>query len=157
MKTPYTRLQIVLEVLSVALLAAMAVYAVWEWVHLPARIPTHFGLDGQVDSIGSKNILFFPLAMGAAFYILFSVLMRFPQNWNTGAAYATQDKPRIYSALKTMILGMKLCLLAVFFILEWLMSNAQGGLFWLTFLPVAAIVAMLAAYSVWARRLHEKG
>ena len=60
------------DILNTALAAGLAAATLWAWPRLPARIPTHFGLDGQADAWGARTpgSWFMAPAMGLLLYAM---------------------------------------------------------------------------------------
>jgi uncharacterized membrane protein len=51
------------EMIAPALIVAMFAVAIWMWPSVPARIPIHWNIHGQIDGYGSKfaGLLLMPL------------------------------------------------------------------------------------------------
>jgi uncharacterized membrane protein len=66
------------EVPQLALIAAMFALAAWAWPRLPAQIPTHWNLQGEVDGHGNKfvGLLLLPFTV-LGLYILMLLLPLF--------------------------------------------------------------------------------
>lgn len=57
MKIPYTRIEYLLEIVSIAGVALAAAMLICHWAQLPDLIPRHYGLLGEVDAWGGKGTL----------------------------------------------------------------------------------------------------
>jgi uncharacterized membrane protein len=66
------------EIPQLVLIGAMFALAAWAWPHLPAQIPTHWNLQGEVDGHGNKfvGLLLLPLTV-LGLYCLMMVLPLF--------------------------------------------------------------------------------
>lgn len=63
------------NVIMWALIIAPYIYLISIWQQLPAKVPTHFNLQGQADNWSSKNLLFFiPTGLGAIMYFIMLAL-----------------------------------------------------------------------------------
>jgi uncharacterized membrane protein len=60
------------EVPQLALIAAMFVLAAWAWPRLPAQIPTHWNVQGEVDGHGNKfvGLLVLPLTVLGIYFLM---------------------------------------------------------------------------------------
>jgi uncharacterized membrane protein len=60
------------EIPQLVLIAAMFVLATWAWARLPAQIPTHWNLQGEVDGRGNKfvGLLVLPLTVLGVYLLL---------------------------------------------------------------------------------------
>ena len=56
-RLPFTRTQKWWELGSITVLVFWAAYLLRVWDQIPATVPTHFGLTGQINSYGGKESL----------------------------------------------------------------------------------------------------
>ena len=76
-----------------------ATYLAYTWADLPARIPTHFGLDGSADGYTAKrNIWLFCLALPLGVYLLLTYLPRLDPKRRLDAARARREENREQAA-----------------------------------------------------------
>lgn len=99
---------------ALLLLLGMGVFLLLSWQSLPERIPGHYNAAGVVDRWGGKREILFTPVMALVLYLFISWLERFPQAWNTGVKVTEENRERVYGALKSMIVTMKLLLVGVF-------------------------------------------
>ena len=65
------------QLLTLVALVIPPLYQLYAWPHLPAQIPTHFGLDGQPNDYTSRDSIWLvTLALPLGTALLFSVLPR---------------------------------------------------------------------------------
>jgi hypothetical protein len=72
----------VLEVLSIAGLFFMWVYVLFEYQHLPAIIPIHFDLKGNIDNYGSRWTIFLLPAIISIVVAGLTILTKYPHVFN---------------------------------------------------------------------------
>lgn len=104
---PRTRLEIVLEVLGLAAMAGLVVFALRAWPTLPASVPVHFAVDGEVDAWGGKGSLLALLGLCFVFYAGLSVLERFPHIYNYPVPVTVENAPRLYLLGRQLMLALK--------------------------------------------------
>ncbi|MEG1496466.1 MAG: DUF1648 domain-containing protein [Clostridiales bacterium] len=114
MKTPYTKLQILLEAIGALLLISTLLIFLFSWKTLPAEIPTHYNLAGEIDAWGTKNsVLFIPLT-SLFIYIGISIVTFFPKIWNMPFKVKPQNAKKLYQCEKTMLIATKIEVVALF-------------------------------------------
>lgn len=79
---PFSRLEVILEVLSLAGLIVMALMIMKEWALLPATIPSHFNAAGQPDGYSGKASLIMLPVIGLLLYLMLGMLRFFPHVYN---------------------------------------------------------------------------
>lgn len=77
-KPRYTKVELVLEFISLLALLTYLIYIVANWSSVPQIIPDHFGWASMPDSWDSKGMLPTMLYVTSFIYILLSVLSRYP-------------------------------------------------------------------------------
>lgn len=160
MKLKYTWPQIFLEIAGAALIAGTAVFLVLNWNTFPERIPTHFNMLGQADAWGPKSDSLFLPILGVGLYVLITVLTFFPAIWNMNLRYKEENKTAVYQTVKTMILVLKIEVVAIFLYIFYYMASAQNlpGYFTpavLAFLLVPILLFLLRAYRVGNKRQED--
>ncbi len=78
-KEPVDRFFEIIGLIGVVLLVALP------FVHfgsLPDTVPVHYGINGQPDSYGSKNMVWLLMVVGIIIYISLAVLTRYPHIFN---------------------------------------------------------------------------
>lgn len=148
MNLRYSTFQKCLQALCILCLLGTMVYLAAVWGQLPARIPTHFNAYGQPNAWGGRLfLLFFPIVSVLLFAGL-TVVERFPHRWNSPVKITERNRAAVYQGLRTMLLLVKLEMLAMFFYLSVAQTRAPppGVVFFL--LGAGAPVATCIACSV---------
>ena len=81
-KPHYTKVEIILEVISISAFLTFLIFTFFIWPSVPQRIPDHFGWSGMPDSWGSKGIFPTMLYVTLFIFILLSIFSRFPRAIN---------------------------------------------------------------------------
>ncbi len=89
-----------------------AVYLLLNWGALPETVPAHIGPDGLVDGWGGKGELAVLPVVILLFYILLSVLQRFPHTYNYLVRITEENAPAQYRIAVSMMGWMNLILSA---------------------------------------------
>lgn len=119
--------------ISWGLLAVWAGWFLWQFPQLPEEMPLHFGFDGRPDRWGPKEELWVPVILCIVLFAALTVVMRFPQIWNTGSKKVTEQNCRwVYQNLASMLVSIRLGMVIVFSIsLCMAVKTGRNGLwFW---------------------------
>ena len=108
MKTRYTALQIVLEILGALLIVFMAVSVIRQWHTLPEAIPGHYDSHGDVDRWASRWEIFVMPLIGLVLYLLLTAMAAFPGKWGLPNSLPEEHRRAIHSRVRTMISVLKL-------------------------------------------------
>ncbi len=120
---------------------------------LPARIPTHFGMDGKPNGWGGPESLWLLPAVGTLLALLMTVVSRHPQSFNYPVRVTRENRARLEGLALEMIAWLRLEVLCLFAWIEWAtIEMARQGKaafpphsFLFAILPVlATIVAYMA-------------
>lgn len=114
MRQKYTRSQVVLEIIAVLIILATAAFLLTRWPLIPEQIPGHYNAAGQVDRWGDRSEILALPAVGILLYGLLTVISCFPSLWNVPVTITEDNKPGVFSRMKTMLLVLKVEMLAVF-------------------------------------------
>ena len=141
--------------------AAAVIAAAWEiairWSALPAKIPTHFGIDGQANGWGGRESLLVLLASTVVMFVLLTVAEKYQRLVNIPVK-VDREAPETKRVIRSLAIAVKAVL--------------SGGFFWIThvtigiamqqrtamgrfFLPVflGAVVVAVIYYCVRLKRL----
>jgi uncharacterized membrane protein len=144
----------ILEALALAAvvwLVYLAVGAFYGPARLPARVPTHFGVNGRPDAWGpAAALLFFPV-IGIALYLLINWVARHPSVFNFPVRVTPVNRPRLEALALDMIAWLKAELAWLFAALEGFALHAArhtGAGIPVALMPVAlvCIFAVIAWY-----------
>jgi uncharacterized membrane protein len=151
---PLTGLQLKLEVLAFALLAALWAYVLFVYGSLPNSIPMHFNTAGQVDNWGNKNTIFLMPTLATVICVGFYFLCKVPHIHNymvnitpENAAYQYSNSTLLLRVVKVMV--MVLFLLAINKTIA-VVTN-QASLPWAVF--YFAVIAIVATPVVFIYRM----
>ena len=81
-KSQYTKIEIILEIISVLALLTFFIFTYSNWPGVPERIPDHFNMSGMPDSWGVKGKIPIMIYVTVFVFILFSIISRFPRMIN---------------------------------------------------------------------------
>lgn len=138
MKLKYTKSQVILEILTLLCLIGMFVYLILNYGNLPDKIPMHYNFAGEIDRWGSKKGLFFMPIMSILLYLLLTVVTFFPSAWNMPVTVKEENKIRVYSCVKTLMILMKLEIIVCFFYITYTMLHVEP--ISVAFLPIFLIL-----------------
>ena len=105
---------IIVNIICVLLLVGLVIYLIVAWGGIPDQIPGHFGADGTVTRYDSKGSLIIIPIIAWVMFLGISLVERFPQVWNTGVRVTEENKFRVYRVLKSLIVMVKLIVIALF-------------------------------------------
>jgi uncharacterized membrane protein len=143
-----TRLDWLLEAISLALLTALFVTLWLHWAEMPDRVPQHFGFNGAPNRWGGKGVLWVLPLTGLGIYVLMTAAARFQRLINLPFA-VDRSAPEVKRLLLSLSVWMKATVLAVFVYLQQAMmatalGRAQGlGAAFLPFVLLATFVPMI--------------
>lgn len=120
---PYSKLEVIIEAIAaVGILTMFVLIGVW-WSKLPDQIPSHFGAAGLPDDWRSKGWIWLLPGIALAFYILLTVVSRFPQTFNLPWAITEENAERQYRIGRIMVQSLKAELI-------WILAYIQFGTIW---------------------------
>lgn len=121
-----TRLDWLLEALSLALLSAMLINLIVHWSELPDRVPHHYSLEGDPNIWGGKGYLLVTPFVAAGLYVLMTATSRYGGCINLPIAI-DRKSPEIQQILLTMTQFMKAALVLAFAYISWAGINTAMG------------------------------
>jgi uncharacterized membrane protein len=116
---PIKNSDLIIEVISVVLLVVFWIYTILQYNSLPDIIPTHFKGDGSVDGTGPRWMIFGLPIVSTLFYIGLAYASRFPEKFNYMTEITKQNAPKQYTIAAQMLRVMKLCIIVVFFAVDY--------------------------------------
>ncbi|MDH7600975.1 MAG: DUF1648 domain-containing protein [Armatimonadota bacterium] len=78
------------------------------WHRVPAMVPTRFDFGGKAVQWGSKNNLLFLCGMIVVFYLVFTILNRFPHTFNYPVPITEENAERQYTIVTRGLRWLKL-------------------------------------------------
>ncbi len=144
-KVPFSRLEIVMEILALAGLLLILSIIFFNWGGLPETIPTHFGVSGIADGFGDRwTILLIP-GIATLLYLTITIISRFPHLYNYPWPITTENAPRQYGIFRRLVIILKAEAMYLMGYIEWgiveVANGRQTGLN-VFFLPVVAITVI---------------
>ena len=146
-----------LEIVGTAAVIAAAAEIATRWSALPAKIPIHFGIDGQANGWGERNSLLVLLASTIVMFVLLTIAEKYQRLVNIPVKVDRQA-PEVKRLIRSLAIVIKAVLSAGFF---WITHTtiaialkertAMGSVFLPLFL--AAVLAPVIYYSVRLKRL----
>jgi uncharacterized membrane protein len=146
-----------LEGIAAAALAGAAAEIALHWRALPAKIPTHFGIGGQVNGWGGRNSLLMLLATTVVMFVLLTVAEKYQRLVNIPVK-VNREAPEVKGLIRSLAIVIKAVLSVGFF---WITHvtigiamqerTAMGRVFLPLFL--AAVLAPVVYYSVRLKKL----
>ncbi len=79
---PRSRMEKAIEIIAALGIIFNILTAFQAWPHLPARIPSHFGLFGEPDGWGGKGTLLVATMVNLVLYASLTVLSFYPHIYN---------------------------------------------------------------------------
>ncbi len=110
----YGLINTIKKIVTWIVLFAPLVYLWIVWDTIPNRVPTHFNALGEADAWGHKNNVFLLFLVNILIFTIISIIERFPAAWNTGVKITEENRIRIYSILRNMIITIKLFMSCIF-------------------------------------------
>jgi len=156
-KIKYTKFLIALEIIGIALLAALLVYTAFRYTMLPAEIPKHYNGLGEVDAWGPKSSVWIIPVAAILIYALVTVAGFFPNAWNYPAKIELENLPKAEDKVRQMLAFMKLLITGLFMYLQFetlrLSENISMGV---TFGFMLLMFAIMIYYMAALRRLSSE-
>jgi len=109
----------VVETAALVGLGFLVVVTAVYWPTVPDKIPTHFGITGKVDAWGPKAALLLLPGIGAATYVVLSIISRFPHTFNYPVPITEQNAERQYRIALAVMRWLKLECIWLFAYLNW--------------------------------------
>ncbi len=127
LQLPYSQLEWVLEAISLLALLALVGLTAWYWPHLPARIPMHFNISGQVDNWSDKDSFLLLAVMSAVMYLLLTIASRFPRAYNYAVTITVENYAAQYRLAREVVSELKCVLMGIFLYLQWTVARVALG------------------------------
>ena len=108
LKIPYSKYEIVIEVISLLLLIGSGLLLLKEYEGLPEIIPVHFNFSGQADGWGPKAILFILPGSSLFIYLLTTITSLFPHGHNY-IVKITEQNARIQYKISRVFINIIKC------------------------------------------------
>lgn len=145
-KIPMTKLDIVIEIASIAMLILNIMIVLFSWNKLPSIIPTHFDIEGQVNGYGSKTTILILIPVIFALYIGLTILRKFPNAYNYLSEITEKNAQVQYKYATRFIQILKLELILLFTYIQYSIIQsafAGQGTIGPLFMPIVLIVVFV--------------
>lgn len=154
MRQPYTFWQKSGEAAALLILSGVLLTLYTQWEQIPARVPLHFDVRGEIDRWGGKNSLLLLPATAVFIYLLLTVTSFFPGLWNIPVKLTDANRPAVYACMRNLQIVMKIEVIALlgFLTLRAAQAKALPGVF----LPLLLLI-LLGTVGVFFLRLHRLG
>ncbi|MBV6646155.1 MAG: DUF1648 domain-containing protein [Cyclobacteriaceae bacterium] len=119
----------VVELTSGILIIMLFVIPLINYLELPATIPTHFNMKGEVDGYGHKSTIWVLPMIGVIMYIGFVILNKYPHIFNYPLEITEENAKRQYTLATRLIRQINLFTVSLFVYLETTIISAvkSGG------------------------------
>lgn len=121
---PSSKLERVLNGLSLIVVFASIVYFAAEWTRLPSTVAIHFNGKGEPDGWGSKGILLILPLISLLLYIGVSKLVKYPHLFNYLQPITEANAPAQYLNARQMMNWLKFEIIASIGYSEWIVIQA---------------------------------
>lgn len=115
-----------LEGYTLAAILVMVTLTLVHWRALPATIPIHFGISGKPDGWGGKESIWVLPLLAVIVNVALSISSVFPAMQNLPFA-VDRSRPEVQQLLLQMATTMKVAVVMVLAILNWLMIEVARG------------------------------
>jgi uncharacterized membrane protein len=138
MKRSFTKLQLVLEIITILILIGMYAYLFLKWSTIPDQIPGHYNAAGEIDRWGNKSELITLPILSTILYLLLTAVLLFPSLWNLPGKVTENNINEMYSNVRYLLVIMKLLIMALFFYIMYNGTKAQA--LPPVFLPIVLVI-----------------
>lgn len=111
----YGRLELVCDVLGAVCLLLMILLTALYWDRLPARIPTHFGFDGQPTAWGGRSAILLLPGVGLILCVVLTLVRFLPDRlYNYPVPVTEENRERLGVLARELLSVLKAGLLLAF-------------------------------------------
>lgn len=154
---PRTKLEWLLDGLSLLALALPTIYLFMVWGELPAKVPIHFNAAGEADGWGGKGTSLILPIIGLLMFLGMSLLRKIPHHFNYPVTLTKENAAQKYRLSIQMMSWMKFEISLLFGIILWnLVRTAQGHSEGLGWLMPAALAAIFGTMIYFIAQLSKK-
>ena len=140
---PVSIVEKMLDATALLFSAGAWLLAIWHYSGLPDQIPSHFNINGAVDSHGSKSFLFVLPAIAILSAVGIIYLSRFPEKFNHINKITPENAAYEYKRSRFLIRMVNVLTCALLFLLTWkIIAVAKGDVFNLGALIWAVLLAL---------------
>lgn len=99
---PRSRMEKAIEIIAALGIIFNILTAFQAWPHLPARIPSHFGLFGEPDGWGGKGTLLVATMVNLVLYASLTVMSFYPHIYNFPWRITAENAERQYRLARSL-------------------------------------------------------
>lgn len=118
-KVPFSSMEVLLEMVSLAGLVFMVLMIIKVWGILPAVIPSHFNALGQPDGYSGKSSLIMLPVVGLLLYLMLGILRFFPHVYNYPRPITEQNAEVQYRLAINLLAWLKAQIICSFVYITW--------------------------------------
>lgn len=154
---PYSPQDLALEAVALVGILLTLGLTVLFWPALPALVPTHFGVTGEVDAWGDKRTILILPSVSVLLYLMFTIVCRYPHKFNYPWPITAQNARQQYQLAYSLLAWFKAEVILLFSFLEWTTIRTAFGQIkglGIAFLPLVLLVMFgtLGIYFYFAYR-----
>jgi uncharacterized membrane protein len=160
LKIAFTPFDLLIEVLSLALLSYIWIHLFMVYGDLPETVPSHFNAEGKADSFSKKAFLFFIPLLTTGLYLLLFFLSKYPHLHNYTVNITEDNAAKQYRFSVTVLRIVNfLCVLMFAYINFQILLGAQtnqthlGKGFIIT--VISASIVLPIAMLLYQKRLNK--
>lgn len=152
MKLKKNSMDIALDFLCIVMLLGISAFLLTHWGAIPDNIPMHYDFSGNVTRHGGKAEMLFLPGLAWFFFIVMSVVQKFPQIWNTGVKITEDNRDRIYFLLNHFICMTKLLFVLLFSFLTLFTARSMALPSWFM---LVFIILMFGDIAYWLVKIFK--
>lgn len=144
-----------------ALIAVFVILAVY-WPRLPERVPTKFGVNGEIKAWGSRSMMLLIPLLALALYGGLTFLGRYPHRFNYPVTITAENAHRHYALGRWTLSTIKLAVLLLLAVISLAVLHAAayptaaGAIGALIIVPIALFLAFTIALVVLTIATHRR-
>ncbi len=155
-KIRYTKLLSRLEILGLILIVAIFIYTAFKYPMLPDKVPTHYGVTGEVDSWGGKGHLWIVPCVSAVLYGLVTLASFFPNSWNYPAKIDEDKLEEAENNVRQLLMYMKILVICMLGYMQVRMLSLSGTVsMTVTFVFMMLLLLLIVYYIGKLKRLSS--
>jgi len=123
---PMTLGEWAMQAVSGACLLANIVVTLTAYPNLPARVPTHLDIAGNIDAWGGKTSVFILPAVALGLFVLVTLIERFPHVMNYPVVVTHKNAEPLYRTGRLLMTWLKAVILGMLLYMNWIMIAIAG-------------------------------
>jgi uncharacterized membrane protein len=127
-----------------ALLIAFWIYILFSFNSLPESIPTHYNFKGEIDTYGSKKMLWMLPIIATIITVGFHFLVKAPHIFNYIVSITEQNAKTQYQLANRMLRVLRLFITVIFFSLSF--TTTTLNVFWLVPVLISGLFLSIGVY-----------